>query len=134
MDKTAIAAKLLVLFVSGGTVEGTLAALPTFKTQIQATVDWMEAVGRCTASEIVERANRLRGIVYEKERAIRRQDFNLAAKLRAEECAFFERFRLGMPRGRTTATSISIGIDQQIKELAALFEHADVKPGAVPSV
>ena len=125
MNESAIAAKLLVLFASGGTVERTVAELPRFKTQIESALGWMETGGRCSATEITERASRLREFIQRKDQAIRRYDFDLAAKMRAEECALFKSFGLEAPTGKTSSTILGVGIDEQIRDLAAVLDGAN---------
>ena len=117
MNKPLIAAKLLALFASGVTLERTIADLPMFKAQIEAVLDWMKTTGRCSTEEIVARATRLRDVNQRKNQAIRQQDFDLAANMRAEECALFESFRLEPPTGAI----MNVAIDKQIADLAALL-------------
>ena len=117
MNKPLIAAKLLALFACGGTYERTIADLPMFKAQIEAITDWMKTIGRCSSEEIVARATRLRDVNQRKNQAIRQQDFDLAANMRAEECALFESFRLEPPTGAI----MNVAIDKQIADLAALL-------------
>jgi hypothetical protein len=121
MNKPLIAAKLLALFASGATIERTIADLPMFKAQIESVLGWMKTIGRCSSGEIVARATRLREVNQQKNQAIRHQDFNLAAKMRAEECALFESFRLEWPRGAI----LNVPIDKQIADLAALLHDTN---------
>ena len=121
MNQPAIAARLLTLLASGGTLKRTIADLPMFKTQIKSALDWMKTASHCSAPEISERATRLREAVHRKDRAIRYQDFDLAANLRAEECEIFESFKLGTPPAGTTTTILNVSIDEQTRNLAALL-------------
>src|SRR5262245_24857717 len=97
MNQSAITAKLLTLFASGGTFERTVADLPTFKAQIESALDRMKAAGQCSSTEIAERAVQLREVIRRKHEAIEHRDFDLAATMRAEECAVFASFGLEAP-------------------------------------
>ncbi|HTB85546.1 MAG TPA: UvrB/UvrC motif-containing protein [Candidatus Sulfotelmatobacter sp.] len=121
MNKPLIAAKLLTLLASGATIERTIADLPMFKPQIELALGWMKTIGRCSSGEIVARATRLREVNQQKNQAIRHQDFDLAANMRAEECALFESFRLEPPTGAI----MNVAIDKQIADLAALFQDTN---------
>ncbi|MBI3870603.1 MAG: hypothetical protein HY299_18905 [Verrucomicrobia bacterium] len=121
MNQSTIAAKLLTLFASGGTFEDIVAGLPIFETQIESAFDWMKVVGRCSATEIAERAAQLRDLFERKSQAMERRDFGLAAKIRAEECAFFESFRLEAPTGDTWHAVLHVGVDEQMRHLSAFL-------------
>jgi hypothetical protein len=125
MNESTIAVKLLTLFASGGTFEGIVADLPMFKTQIESAHDWMKTAGRCSAMEIAERATWLRELILQKEEAIKRRDFDLAAELRAEECALYESLGFTKPIGGTWHTHLHVGIDKQIRDLSALLYDAN---------
>ena len=118
MSQSTIAAKLLTLLASGGTIEQVVADLPMFKTQIESAFEWMKTNGRCSSSEITERAARLRELVSQKDQAIRQQDFYLAAERRADECAIYESFGLSADKGSAV---VYAGVDKQIRELSALL-------------
>jgi hypothetical protein len=119
MNQSTIAAKLLTLFVSGGTFERAVAELPMFKAQIESALDWMKTAGRCSATEIAERAVHLRGIISRKDEAIKHRDFDLAATIRAEECAVFESFGWRAPTGDTWHTILHVAVDEQTRQLSA---------------
>jgi len=121
MNQSTVAARLLTLLASGGTLERTVTDLPMFKTQIGSVLDWMKTNGRCSAAEIGERAVQLREIIRRKNEAIERRDFDTAAKVRAEECAVFETFGLQAPTGDTWHTVLHVGVDEQTRQLSALL-------------
>ena len=123
MNESAIAARLLILFASGGTLERTVADLPMFKTQIESALDRLETAGRCSATGIAERAARLRELVQRKDQAIRRDDFDVAAAMRADECALFESLGLGRPTG--THAILAVNLDKQIQDLSAWLRDAN---------
>ena len=89
MNESEIAAGLFTLLASGGTLERAVTDLPAFRTQIEASFDWMKANAQCTTAEIVHRANRLHNVIRAKDQAVKDCDFDLAADMRAEECAIF---------------------------------------------
>lgn len=124
MNKESIAAKLLTLFASGGTFERAVADLPMFKPQLESALDWLKTGGRCSAVEVEERAVRLGEIIRRKYEAIRLQDFDLAAKLRSEESAFFESFWLPTPTG-ISATVLNVGVEEQVRHLVAFLNDTN---------
>jgi hypothetical protein len=123
MNEARIAAPLLTLLASGGTLERTITDLPAFKAQIEAAFDWMKSNAQCTAVEIEHLADRLRELIRRKDDAVRRRDFHLAADIRAEECALFESLGLRAPTGETWHTVLYAGIDEQIQQLSALLSE-----------
>lgn len=92
MDKNELATKLLIFLASGGTVERLMAEVPLSKARIDSAFDWLKTGGRCSASEVVTRANQLREFVMQKRDALERKDFELAGRMRAHERAVFESF------------------------------------------
>ena len=120
MNKSTIAAKMLTLLASGGTIERAIAELPMFRTQIESALDWMRKSGRCSDAEISERALRLRELIRRKDAAMKRLDVELAATMRAEECAVFESFGLRCPSG-VWHSVLRADVDEQTRELSALF-------------
>ena len=120
MDKSTIAAKLLTLLASGGTIERAVTDLPMFQIQIESALDWMKRSGRCSNAEISERALRLRELIRGKDDAMKHLDVELAATMRAEECAVFESFGLRCPSGVWHSVLHST-VDEQTRELSALF-------------
>ena len=125
MNKPVIAAKLLRLLASGGSIERALAELPMFQAQILSALDWMRRSGRCSDAEISERALRLRKLIAQKDAAMQRLDLELAAAVRAQECAVFESFGLRCPRGDWHSV-LRGDIDGQTRELSALFYDTNV--------
>ncbi|MEI9863042.1 MAG: hypothetical protein WDN00_00480 [Limisphaerales bacterium] len=125
MNESTAVAKLLTLFASGGTLERIVADLPMFKTQIESVHNKMKTIGRCSAMDITERATRLRELILQKEQAIERWDFDLAAELRAKECAVYESFRLEKSTGETWHTHLHVAIDKQTQEISALFNDSN---------
>jgi hypothetical protein len=124
MNEPRIAAGLLTLLASGGTLERAVTDLPAFKTQIEAAFDWMKTNGQCTAAEIQERANRLRETIRKKDQAVRSRDFGLAADMRAEESAIFDSLGMKVPKGGTWFTILNVGIAEQIQNLSTIIrEH-----------
>ena len=118
MNQSTIAAKLLTLLASGGTIERVISDLPMFKTHIESAFEWMKTSGRCSAAEITEQTARLRELVVQKDEAIKQQDFDLAARRRADEWAIYEKFRLSAGKGSAV---VYMGVDEQIRELSALL-------------
>ena len=136
MPEDRIGGALLTFFASGGTLDRALTDLPEFTPQIRAAVDWMSNNGHCTATELTLRANCLRDIIHRKDEAIRFWDFDLAAKLRGEECALFESVGLTKPAGETWFTVLRIGIEKQLLDLSALLREVqsiECEPGAAPN-
>ena len=125
MNEATIAAKLLTLFASGGTLERVVADLPKFKAQIESAYGWMKTAGRCTDTEVRERAERLGELVRQKDGAVRHGDIDLAAKLRAEECSLFGSFGMEAPEGEAWHTILRVGIDEQTKSLSELLYDID---------
>jgi hypothetical protein len=113
------AVMLLTLFASGGTIERTVVDLPMFKAHLESALDWI-AGGRCSRAEVSERAVRLGEIIRRKHEAIKRQDFDLAAKLRGEECAIFQSFWLETPAG-TSHTILNFSVEEQMRQLSAFL-------------
>ena len=120
MNRNAIATKLLTLLASGGTFDRTVADLPMFKPHMEAALDWLKSSRRCSAVEVQDLAVRLGEIIRQKDDAIRHLDFDLAAKLRSEECALFESFWLQEPTGFAN-TVLHVGVDEQMRQLSAFF-------------
>src|SRR5438132_1219826 len=121
MNQSAIVVKLFTLFASGGTFDRTVADLSMFKAQIESALDWMKTAGRFSATEIAERAVQWREIIHRKDQAIERRDFDVAAKIRAEECSLFESFGLEAPTADAWHTIFHVGIDEQMRDLSALL-------------
>ncbi|MGD0208363.1 MAG: hypothetical protein ABSC89_12225 [Verrucomicrobiota bacterium] len=117
--------RLLTLLASGARFERIVAELPQFKMVIESAFDRMKAEGRCTAAEVGQRADQLRELIQRKDDAVRRSDFDLAAKIRAEECALFKSFGLEAPTGKTWSTILGVGIDEQIRDLSALLDNTN---------
>src|SRR5262245_1592789 len=115
MIQSTIAAKLLTLFASGGTFDRIVADLPMFKAQIGSALDWMKTAGRCSATEIAERAAQLGEIIRRKHQAMERRDFDVAAKMRAEECAVFQSVGLEAPKGDTWHAIMYDGVGEQTR-------------------
>lgn len=124
MNQNAVAVKLLAFLASGGTIERLNVELPLSKTQIDSAFDYLKAGGRCEVSEVVARAIRLREFVVQKHDAIKRRDFELAARKRAQECAVYESFWLVAPP-RESCTIVSGDVAEQIKILGGMFREAD---------
>ena len=124
MNKPAIATKLLILLASGGTIEQIVAALPEFKSQIDSILVWMRTPHIRSDIDLMAKAARLREAIRQKDLALKRQDFDRAADFRGEECAIFESFWLPAPREDTGHTILHVGIDEQIRDLAALLRDA----------
>jgi hypothetical protein len=121
MNEATIAARLLTLLASGGTLARAITDLPLFKLQIESAFDWMKTNSRCTAAEIEQRANQLREFVRRKDEAVKNRDFDLAANIRADECALFESLGLKAPTGETWHTILRVGIDEQVLRLSAVL-------------
>ena len=104
----------------------TVADLPMFKAQIESALDWMKTAGRCSATEIAERAVQWREIIHRKDQAIERRDFDAAAKARAEECSVFESFGLEAPASADAwHTILHVGIDEQTRDLSTLLYYTN---------
>ena len=125
MKEPTIAFELLTLFANGGTFEGIVADLPMFKQQIESAHDWMKTSGRCSATDIKERATRLRELILRKQEAINRYNFDLAAQLRAEECALYESFGFKRGAGETWHTHVHLSIEKQTQQLSTLLHDAN---------
>ncbi|MCI0744201.1 MAG: hypothetical protein L0Y58_02245 [Verrucomicrobia subdivision 3 bacterium] len=128
MNEPKIAAALLTLLASGGTLERAVTDLPAFKAQIESAFDWMKVNAQCTAAEIERRANRLREVIRRKDEAVRNRDFDLAADMRAEVSAIFESLGLKAPKG-TWNTILNVGIAEQIQRLSTML-HENPEPAA----
>jgi hypothetical protein len=118
MKESAIAAKLLTLLASGVTFERIVAELPMFKTQIESAFEWMKANGQCSATGITEQAARLRELVRRKDQAIKDQDWELAAAVRADECALY--YSLGLIAYRGSPV-LYTSVDEQLRNLSVLL-------------
>jgi hypothetical protein len=121
MDESTIAAALLTLLASGGTLERAVTDLPAFKLQIESAFDWMKTNAHCTAAEIADRANRLGELIRTKDKAVRDRDFDLAADMRAEESAIFESLGMRAPKGGTWNTILNVGIAEQTQRLSTML-------------
>lgn len=127
MNEAKIAAPLLAILASGETIERVWTGLPMFKPQIELAFDWMQSKAKCTAAEIGNRAIRLREVVLKKDEAIRNRDWDLAADMRAKECAIYEFFGLDCPKGVSSA--IQYGrIEEQIHNLSKLLNETMNQP------
>lgn len=127
-----VAASLFTFLASGGTTERALTELPAFKTQIRAALERMSPSGH---AELERSASRLRDVICRKDEAIRVSDFNLAAKLRDDECAIFESVGLPTPAGETWFTVLRVTPEKQLLDLSALLRRAnrtECEPGASP--
>jgi hypothetical protein len=123
MSEPGIAAELFTLLASGGTLERAVTELPAFKSQIEAAFEWMKANAQCTAEEIAQRANRLREVIRRKEEAIMNRNFDLAADMRAEECAIVQSLGLRAPNGEKWFTSVNVGIAEQVQRLGTMLQE-----------
>ncbi len=124
MNRNAVAIKLLTFLASGGTIERLHAELPLSKNQIDSAFEWLRSGGRCEVSEVVARANRLREFTVQKRDAIKRNDFDLAARNRDQERSVYESFRLAVPT-RESCTIVSGDLAEQIKILGGMLRDAD---------
>lgn len=128
-----VAASLFVFLASGGTTERALTELPAFKSQIKAALERMSPGDH---AQVERNASRLRDVICRKDEAIRVSDFNLAAKLRADECAVFESVGLPAPTGEGWFRVLRVAPEKQLLELSALLRRADAiecEPGAAPN-
>jgi hypothetical protein len=114
---------LLTLFASGGTFEHTVGELPMFKAQIESAFDWLKTAGRCSTAEVEAKANSLRELTLQKDEAMRRCDFDLAARARAQECVLLKSFGLRAPTGETWNTIMRVGVAEQIRSLSEMFNE-----------
>jgi len=77
-------------------------------------------IPQSAAEEVERNAHRFSKIVRRKEEALHKQDFDLAANMRAEECAIFKSVGL---RARTGlgSTILFAKLDEQIQHLESLL-------------
>lgn len=122
MNESRIAASLLTLLASGGTLERAVTELPAFQAQIESAFDWIESNGQCTAAEIGSCARRLGELIRRKEEAVRNQDFELAADLRTEECAIAK--SLGLRAKGETRIAI-LDVEEAMPRLSALLHETN---------
>jgi hypothetical protein len=128
-----VAASLFAFLASGGTVERALTELPGLKPQIRAALERMSPGGY---DELERSASRLRDVICRKDEAIRVSDFNLAAKLRDDECAIFESVGLPAPAGEAWFTVLRVAPEKQLLYLSALLSSGNAtecEPGALPN-
>ena len=114
-------------------MERALTELPAFKAQIRAALERMSPGGH---AELERSASRLRDVICRKDEAIRVSDFNLAAKLRADECAVFESVGLPAPAGESWFTVLRVAPEKQLLDLSALLRRANAiecEPDAAPN-
>jgi len=117
--------RLLALLASGAKFECLITELPQFKNVIESAFDWMKTQGRCAAAQVARRADQLRELIQRKQEALRPKDFELAANIRAEECALYKSFGLEESRGRLWSAISRVGIDEQIKTLSAQLDNTE---------
>lgn len=115
-----IAGALLTLLASGGTMDRAVAELPMFKVQIESAFAWMKRNAQCTNAEIERRAVQLRGVILRKREACENKAFDLAAELRAEECALAE--SLGL-KAKGTCWDSRMDVACQMQNLSALLHE-----------
>lgn len=128
-----VAASLLAFLASGGTVERALNALPGLKPQIRAALERMSPGGY---DELERSASRLRDVICHKNEAIRGSNFDLAAKLRDDECAILESVGLPAPPGKAWFTALRVAPEKQLQYLSTLFSIGSAtgcEPGASPN-
>src|SRR5688572_28856680 len=118
MNETRIAARLLTLLASGGTLELAMVQFPGFRIQIQSAFEWLKTQGKCTAEEVGFRAARLGEVLCRKQQAIIDQDFETAAALREDEFAIA--LSLGL-NSRGAYWSTTLDVDYQLKLLSELL-------------
>jgi len=118
MNERRIAARLLTVVASGGTLEGIVTAMPAFKEQIETALEWMRSQARCSRVEVETRARRLGKLIRRKEQAIRDLDFDLAVEIRGKERAMANAFGL-KAKGQDWNTILDL--DYQMQELSALL-------------
>jgi hypothetical protein len=122
MNKEAIAVKLLIIIASGGTLERTVGDLPMFKSEIESAFEWLKTAGRCLTADIEARANRLRELILEKDEAVRRKDFDLAAIARGQECELFKSFGLSRPPEGIWSAITRVAVAEQTKRLSEMIK------------
>ena len=132
MIEARIAASLLSTLASGGTVERVLAELPMFRSQIELGMGWLKAKAQCTDAEIEDRVVQLREIVLKKDKAIKNQDWHVAADLRENECIIFDSFGLNIRRSVNPSASFfskGVPVENHIRDMAKLLnENHELNP------
>jgi hypothetical protein len=125
-----IAEGLLTLLASGGTLERLLAELPEHHARIASAFEWMKANAQCKSAEIGQRAARLGELIAQKDQAVKEFNFALAVSLLDEECALYASLGLQRPGGESWYLVMHVGVDDQMRRLAALLQETKAPQAA----
>jgi hypothetical protein len=120
MNQLRITARLFSFMASGGSLERALGPLPAFKAQIESASEFMKSNGRYATVGIESQAARFRAVLDEKEEAIRKGNFDLAAAKRDDEFALAA--SLGFSQTAETRITVS-DVETQMQRLSAALRE-----------
>ena len=123
MNESKIAAALLTYLASGGKLESILKELPEFQTKIESAFEWMKSKAQCADAEMGQRLTQLQETVFGKDQAIKNQEWDLAAELRAKQCSIYESFGIDCFAQRKPIASTLSAIEERIDHLVKVLHE-----------